>query len=142
MISSPALTYTIQDFIDMKSSDELTFRNFSIIEVIDGIEMLDHNLVEDYLEELDSICAELDLDDESYKKYRYAPDLLSFDLYGSVQLDFIILYANGMVDPKEFDSRRIKLPYASKLKTFLNSVYNSNINYLRQNRADNNLVIY
>ena len=125
----------------MRLSDEMTFRNFSILEVIDGIEMLDHNLVEDYLTELENMCVPLILDDESYRKYRYAPDLLAFDIYGSTQLDFIVLYANGMVDPKEFNTKKIKLPYASQLKTFLNQVYNSDYNYIRQNRSDNNLLI-
>lgn len=139
--NSPAYTYTIEYFISMRLSDEMTFRNFSILEVIDGIEMLDHNLVEDYLTELENMCVPLILDDESYRKYRYAPDLLAFDIYGSTQLDFIVLYANGMVDPKEFNTKKIKLPYASQLKTFLNQVYNSDYNYIRQNRSDNNLLI-
>ena len=29
------------------------------------------------------------LSDDEYKKYRYSPDLLAYDIYGSVQLDFI-----------------------------------------------------
>lgn len=141
-ISNPALTYTLDQFISMQYSDELTFRNFSILEVINGIEFVDHNLIEDYLPELESLCKNCQLDDEQYKKYRYSPDLLAFDVYGSVQLDFVILLANGMVDPKEFDLKVIKLPYASKMRTFLNSVYNAEVNYIAQNRADNGLKLY
>ena len=33
-ISNPALTYTLDDFISMKISDDMTYYNFSILEVI------------------------------------------------------------------------------------------------------------
>lgn len=141
-LSNPALTYTLEHFIEMQHSDELTYRNFSILEVVDGLEFVDHNLVEDYLDELESICIACELTDDQYKKYKYAPDLLAYDIYGSVQLDFVIMYANGIVDPKEFNYKVVKLPYASALKLYLNSVYNANSSYIEQNRADNNLKVY
>ena len=46
-VSNPALTYTLDQFIQMKYSDEMTFRNFSIVEIVNGLEMIDHNLIED-----------------------------------------------------------------------------------------------
>ena len=46
---------------------------------------------------------------------------------------------NDMIDPKEFNIKTIKLPYASVLKEFLTTVYNCNSEYIGQNRADNNI---
>lgn len=140
--SNPALTYTIDQFISMKFTDELTYYNFSIIELVNGIKMLDHNVIEDYLPELESICVNCELDQDQYKKYKYSPDLLAFDIYGSTQLDFVIMMANDMMDPKEFNLKTIKLPYASHLRTFLSSVYNSESEYISQNRAINGLTKY
>lgn len=140
--ADPALTYTIDDFIAMRYSDEITYRNFSILEKVNGIELLDHNLIEDYLEELISLCKEVPLTFEQYNKYKYAPDLLAYDVYGSTQLDFVILFANGMIDPKEFNLKKIKLPYASVLKQFLSAIYNAESNYIDQNRSDNKLEVY
>lgn len=139
-ISDPALTYTLDQFISMKASDELTYRNFSILEVVDGLELLDHNLIEDYLTELQSLCIEVELTHEQYIKYKYAPDLLAYDIYGSTQLDFIILFANEIIDPKEFNLKKLKLPYASQLKTFLSAVYNSESDYINFNRTQNGLI--
>lgn len=139
-ISDPALTYTLDQFISMKASDELTYRNFSILEVVDGLELLDHNLIEDYLTELQSLCIEVELTREQYIKYKYAPDLLAYDIYGSTQLDFIILFANEIIDPKEFNLKKLKLPYASQLKTFLSAVYNSESDYINFNRTQNGLI--
>lgn len=138
----PALTYTLEDFVAAGVTDEMTYRNFSILEVIDGIEMVDHCLIEDYLDECISLCAIVELDNETYNKYKYCPDLLAYDVYGSTQLDFVVMYLNGIIDPKEFTMKKIKLPYASQLRTILSEIYNSNIGYIEQNRADNNISMY
>ena len=49
----PALTYTLDDFVSMQIVDDMTYYNFSILEVIDKVEHLSINLVEEYLEERD-----------------------------------------------------------------------------------------
>ena len=139
-ITDPALTYTLEDFINFGVNDEMTYRNFSILEVIDGKEFVDRNIIQDYLGELESICQRVELTDEQYKEYKYAPDLLAYRVYGSTQLDFIVMYVNGIIDPAEFNMRILKLPYASHLKTFLNLVYNAEQVYIQRNRADNGLV--
>ena len=135
-ISNPALTYTLDDFISMQISDDMTYYNFSILEVIDGVEHLDSNLVEIYLEELKSQCISVQFSEEELKKYKYNADLLAYDLYGSVQLDFVILLLNDMYDPKEFSKKNIILPHSSTLSNFLNQVYSKEEGYVQQNRAD------
>ena len=132
---NPATTTTLEDFIEMRSIDEMTYYNFSILEVINGVEHLNHNLIEDYLEELESACITVDLTLDQYKKYKYFPDLLSYDVYGSVQLDFIIMLLNDCIDPKEFDKKTVILPYASVLASFLNTVYSKEQLYIEENRV-------
>lgn len=136
---NPATTYTLQDFIDMRNIDDMTYYNFSILEVINGVQHLNHNLIEDYLPHLLNTCETVSLSDTEYRKYKYRPDLLAYDLYGSVQLDFILLLLNDMIDPKEFDIKTIKLPYASILNTFLNDIYSKESDYIHQNRAENKI---
>ena len=135
-IQNPALTYTLDDFISMQISDDMTYYNFSILEVIDGVEHLDSNLVEIYLEELKSQCISVQFSEEELKKYKYNADLLAYNLYGSVQLDFVILLLNDMYDPKEFTKKNIILPHSSTLSKFLNDVYSKEAGYIQQNRAD------
>ncbi len=136
LIASPALTYTLDDFISMKLSDDMTYYNFSILEMIDGVEHLDSNIVETYIDILKSGCMKIELSAGELKKYRYNPDLLAYDLYGSVQLDFIILILNDMYDPKEFNKTTLYLPKPNTLSKFLNAVYSKESGYLEQNRAD------
>ena len=139
MNTDSALTYTLDDFVELQSVDNMTYYNFSILEIIDGVQHLDHNLVEDYLKELESSCVSLELSNEELSRYKYNPDLLAYDIYGSVQLDFIILLLNDMIDPKDFDKRKLKLPYSSTLSAFLNTLYSKESKYINQNRAENNL---
>ena len=136
---TPATTYTLDSFIEMKVADDMTYYNFSILEINGNIQHLDRNVIEDYIPELEDLSVKIKLTDDQFRKYKYAPDLLAYDLYGSVQLDFIILLVNDMVDPKEFDRKTIKLPYASTLSKFLNSVYNGEYNYIAMNRSENNM---
>lgn len=75
------------------------------------------------------------------KKYKYNPDRLAYDIYKSVQLDFVIMLLNDTYDPKEFDKPKILLPRASVLSEFLNKVYSTEYGYITQNRADNSLPI-
>lgn len=133
-----AQTYTIESFIACQKSDDMTYRNFSILENVGGLEFVDHNIIYDYLDELNSLCKTVNLTKIDMLKYRYAPDLLAFDVYGSTQLDFVILAANDMIDPKEFSlsSLKVKLPMNSILKEFLSSVYNAESSYINKNRSD------
>ena len=135
-LNNPALTYTLDQFIAMKNTDDMTYNNFSIYGKIKGQKILESNLIDEYLDELTSLCSQVELSLEEYKKYRYAPDLLAYDVYGSVQLDFIILACNDMIDPKDFNLKRIKLPTVSRLREFLNEVYGANSNWITKNRYD------
>jgi hypothetical protein len=139
---SPAKTYTLEDFVQMKITDEMTYYNFSVIEVIDGVEHTELNILDEYIDELRSICVDVELSKVELNKYRHNPDLLAFDVYKSAQLDFVILAINDMYDPKEFDKAHILLPPASKLRRFLDIVYSKEAGYLNQSRIDNNIPTY
>ena len=135
-LNNPALTYTLDQFISMKDSDDMTYNNFSIYDKIDNQKILESNLIDEYLDELTTLCSVVQLSRDEYKKYKYAPDILAYDVYGSIQLDFVILAANDMCDPKDFNLKRIKLPTVSRLKEFLNEVYGANNNWITKNRYD------
>lgn len=135
----PAVTFNVDDFISMKISDQLTYYNFSILEKNKGVEHLDFNLIDSYIDLLNT--EKITFTDEQFRKYKYHPDILAYDVYGSVQLDFIILALNDMCDPKEFNRKTIYLPYASELKTFLDDVYSANSTLINQNRSSQNITL-
>ena len=137
--SNPAKTYTIEDFIDMKSQDEITYINYSILANNNNITYTDQCILDFYLKELKKMCLEVtEFTQEEINKYRYAPDLLAYDIYGSTQLDFIVLLCNGIIDPKEFDLSRgkIYLPTLIDLTNFLSETFESESDWIALNRQE------
>ena len=85
------------------------------------------------------MCLEVtEFTQEEINKYRYAPDLLAYDIYGSTQLDFIVLLCNGIIDPKEFDLSRgkIYLPTLIDLTNFLSETFESESDWIALNRQE------
>lgn len=137
--NDPAKTYTLTEFIDMQSQDEMTYVNYSILQLYDNIRFSLENILDYYQSELKSICLDItSFSRDQISKYKYFPDILAYDVYGSTQLDFIVIRCNGIIDPKEFDFSRneILLPRSDVLKEFLSSVYNNNRDWLDLNRSE------
>jgi len=61
------------------------------------------------------------------QKYNYRPDYLSFDTYGTVVLDKLILYVNSISRPEEFvNLDKIILPALESIVRILVDVYPAN----------------
>lgn len=128
-------TYTVQDFISMRDSDEITYYNYSILEYLNGIEFFVTNLLYDYEDELNEMAVLVTLTDIERAKYRYKPYLLGYDLYGAEETEFILLMLNGIIDPKEFDFKKIKAIRPSDLYAVLGRIQSVNETYLNNNRS-------
>lgn len=126
-------TSTVEQFIDMKSSDENTYYNYSILEYMDGIEFFVSNVLYDYQDELEDQCVELVLTESNMNKYRYKPYLLAYDIYGSVEAVFIINMMNGIVSDIEFDFNRVKIIHPDSLSAILGRIYSANVMYINNN---------
>lgn len=136
--SNPARTYTLSDFVDIGRQDELTYGNFStLFRKSDTFSYSDQNILDYYIDELKSICKKVTkLTTDDIAKYKYSPDLLAYDLYGSTQLDFILLLCNGIIDPKEFDFKNsyLLVPPYEDLYNLLSSIYNAENTWLTENK--------
>lgn len=133
--TSPAETYTLSDFIEMGKSDEETFHNFIAKRKTLYAEFVDQNMLDFYMDELRAISIKVDeFTAQEIAKYKYHPDLLSYAVYGSTQLDFIILLANGIIDPKEFNFKRkyVYIPPKQYLDEFLSAIYNKERDWINK----------
>lgn len=128
-------TITVQDFIAMKNSDEITYYNFSIVEYLNGYDMFITNILYDYEDELKDLCVYIKLSDVERLKYRYKPYLFAYDLYGSREISFIIMMLNGIIDPKEFDFNKIKVIKYDQLAAVLNRIAAVNEIFMNKNKA-------
>jgi len=125
-------TYTVQDFIALRTSDEITYYNYSINQYINGYEMFITNLLYDYEDEINELVVTVELTDIERAKYRYKPYLFAFDVYGSTESKFIIMMTNNIIDPKEFDFKRIKLLKYSDLINILNRLQAVNEDFMNR----------
>lgn len=129
-------TYSVEQFIDMRSSDPTTYYNYSIMEYLNGFEYSLTNVLYDYQDEIEEQSVILKLTDLQFSKYKYKPWLLAYDIYGSEQSSFIILALNGILSDKEFDFQRVRIIHPDVIASLLGRIYSVNMVYLNNNRSD------
>ncbi|MDD3122082.1 MAG: baseplate wedge protein 53 [Candidatus Izemoplasmatales bacterium] len=140
-IADPSKTYTITDFIDMKPNDNFTYGNLALYmqSIVDKtIIYSSDNVFYTYLEEMKPYLVDYTFTDEEYRKYLYRPKLLSYDVYGSTELYFVILAVNDMCNIKDFRKKKIKMFYKSDLNDFLNRIMSTENNRLSINKKSIN----
>ena len=135
----PEKTATIEEFIDMGDTDDITYANFSILVKCIGensiVQYAQDNIIYDYLPELNERTVTLTMTDNEFIKYRYKPKLLAYDLYGSTEVYFVIMALNGMCNIKDFNKKKLKLLYKSDLLELLNEIYSAESDYILYNRV-------
>lgn len=142
----PELSYSINGFINSNNGDdEVTYHNFSLLtqETINDntVQFAYANIIDDYIEELRENCVDVELSEQDKIKYFYAPDILSYDLYGTISLDFIIMKLNGIIDPKDFDLTTLKLiPNKEIMSELLSKIYSAEHSYIERNRETEKIV--
>ena len=134
-------TYTVEDFIELgKDIDDIQYYKFTILakassDVTNPILYAEHNVIYDYEEEFKKLALNVEMTDTEFNKYKYKPKLLAYDLYGSTEFFFVILFLNGMYSIKDFNKRNLKLIRKSTMAELLTAIYNAERNYISSNRS-------
>lgn len=144
--SIPEKSRNIEEFISAgKNAPLLSYYNYSILQVEYSkdnkiqVEFTADILITDYLDVFQDMSQQVYLTREERNKYYYNPDLLSYDLYGTIELDFIIMILNGVIDPKEFSMPVLHLIQKTQLIQLLSQIYNAEMDYISINRNKYNL---
>lgn len=130
---NPANTHTIQDFISIGSSVDITNYKTSILERIGNIEYPVHNILNDYLDELNQLAVTVTLTDAEFKRFQFEPKLLSYHIYGYTDFYFILMILNNICDVKDFNFRRVKVLKKQDLN-IINRIINAESKLLGANR--------
>lgn len=142
MNNTPELTYTLQDFVDLRDADPLTYYNLSVLLksiTLPNLFYSSDNIVYDYIGEFKNVAKTVVLSDEDLIKYQYKPKLLSYYLYGSAELYFVLLALNGTCNIKDFNMKRFKALRPDDMNNLLNAIYNAETEYITYNRSELNL---
>ena len=137
--TGPTETYTLSQFIAMKSSDKITYRNYSILQpslddptIVYSVD----NIIYSYMDEIKSYRKLVSVSELQKIKYRYKPKLLAYDCYGSTEIYFVLLALNNMCNIKEFDLKD-NLFWGltpSDMVGLMNSIYRAEQQYITLNR--------
>lgn len=146
--SAPDMCNSLEDFIASgENAAIMSYYNMSILQVeysSDNMIRLDFtidNLINDYLDVLRDAAVKVPLTDAEKRKYHYNPDLLAYDIYGSTELDFVIMLVNGIIDPKDFNMPVLRLINKTNLIDILSRIYAAEHQYVSDNRESNKLIM-
>ena len=133
MKSATETNISLDNFVDSKPSNELSYHNLSLLEYDPTykIEYNVFNVLSDYINDLKKLSVEVELTKNEYYTYRYRPKLLANFLYGNGELYFIILWVNDIWSVKDFDFRKLKLISRNDLSDFLSKVNASERKFIR-----------
>ena len=134
-MSDSTTTSTLEIFINYKNLDSnIYYKDQSIFEKsIDGKSvLLSYNILNDYRKEIFDFVIPITLTDEEFQKYQYQPKKLAYDLYGSTEYYYMILFINSMTNIKEFNRRRINLMRAKDMSNVLSAIYSSESEYIER----------
>lgn len=139
--SEPTKTYTLNQFINLKSIDTITYANYAVLN-----RSIDHptlvyaidNLIYGYMDEFKEKRKICTLTLEQKLMYAYKPKLLAYDVYGSTEVYFVILALNGMCNLKEFDldEQKLYLLTPSDMNDLLAQIYNAEKEFRKLNREN------
>ena len=134
-MSDSTTTSTLESFINYKNLDNnVYYKDLSIFEKsIDGKSvLLSYNILNDYRKEIFDFVIPITLTNEEFQKYQYQPKKLAYDLYGSTEYYYMILFINSMTNIKEFNRRRINLMRAKDMSSVLSAIYSSESEYIER----------
>ena len=133
MSTKTSTTFTLDQFADSKSSNDISYYSMSLLERDSNtnIEYDVFNVVSDYMNELKEMSHSVTLTDTEYYTYRFKPKLLAKFLYGNTELYFIILWLNDMWSVKDFNLRTIKLIKNTELAEALSKINASEKSFIK-----------
>ena len=129
----PSQTYTVEDFIDAGRGVAVTYDRYSYKELLpNGTEIAILNVINDYMRDFKDRAITVSLSDDEYRKWRYRPKLMCYDIYGNQELYWVIMLLNGMIDVKDFnlETRKLLLLTTSDMTSIMSAIYNAEYKYI------------
>ena len=135
LFKKPEITSTIPLYISCRSTEDPSYYNLSFKDeyyypnINEYFQYTAYNVVSDYIQDIrDEYCDNIDLTDDMVIRYRYRPKLMSFDMYNTTELGYMILLINDKYSPKQFtlETKKVLLPSVNNMKNICNYIFNAN----------------
>lgn len=132
-------TSTLSDYISQFSAEDIVFSKFFTKQYMDSLDrkilVNFSNVVDKFNRELKATRQKVLLSDIEYNRYRFNPKRLSYDLYGTTELWFLILNANEAFSAIEFDTDTLYL-YSPDILNKLGRILNIESEVLDYNEQE------
>lgn len=117
---------TIQSIIEEGKENRLTSHDLSFKNVIEdsvGNKFVVNmsSIFDKYYDTLLQHAVVAILSEDDYLKYRYKPKVLSKDIYGTMDLHFLLLRLNNITSVTQFDFREVKV-FTNDIVRLLNEI--------------------
>ena len=124
---SAATAHTTVEFIlqGTQNKDHLGYSDLAYTEERDNLEYCVKSAIDDYIYEINQMAVTVNLPDNAVIKYRFNPKLMSYDLYKTTRLYYLILRLNGLANVHDFnlESHKIKLLEVVDMNNVLSTIY-------------------
>lgn len=120
-------SHTLNEFLEASANSTVpTYDKWCFVERYNNINFTVKNVLSDYMVELKKLSTNVYLTEQDLTKYNYKPKLLSADVYGTIDLFYVILLLNGICNVKEFhDINPIKMIKKEDLFSYLSDIMTS-----------------
>lgn len=133
------LTALLAQSVIAAQQDEYTFLKTSIVTNNDGRLIAYSSIIEKYIDYLKDNSYSVRYTNDERIKYRYNPKRLSYDMYNTTRLFFIILLLNNMKSKVDFDRDVILVPKPEALKEILEKIKMKEQDIIDMNRDKNDI---
>ena len=123
---------TLSDFIRYGHTSSYSIQAISLFYKDGDIIYLDQPVNQKYDRLVMAMAQVVELTDEELNKYKYSPELLSYDLYGTPNLSHLILYINRC-PAYSFNRKNIKLIKPNYIETVLQKIIQHEQNNITKN---------
>lgn len=123
---------TLSDLVRYGYTSSYSIQSLSLFYKDNDIIYLDKLIYQKYDRLIMSMTQNIELTDDELNKYKYSPELLSFDLYGTPNLSHLILYVNRC-PAYSFKRKNIKLIQPSYIEQVFQKIIEHEQNNLNKN---------
>lgn len=130
-------TSTVEETLAAMKVKSITRTNLSLLESVrENVVMNGNSILNDYIDEIDECTYEYTMATDEENRYYMRPDLFAYDKLGDKDYDFLILFINGIVSPKEFTNTTVKLINRDIVGTLLGLIISAEQDYINFNRSN------
>ena len=128
---------TLLDYIRYGKTSSFSIPQVSFLTKNNGVVFLDELAYAKYDDLLMNNSEVITLTTQEYNKYRLDPQALSYDLYGTPNLDHLILYLNRCGE-FDFDTKQVRLMKYSNINSILKLILSHEENNIRKSISKSN----